>query len=218
MKTRDYKLDSVKMILIILVIFAHIPLLGGLLNIGLPTDYSSVYMHTVMGIYAFHMPLFVLLSGYFTKRKSISKQFQSSKNLLRLFLIFQSVDLGIQVLSYQDIPSLYRCINPGFALWYLLCLFYWRILVCIIPQNIVPKIVIIISVAISLLVGFTPIRGEFGLHRFFSFMPYFMIGYYYGDKLQYMIKKILKIPSPPKAGGEIYYHFALWAFNCIFLI
>lgn len=34
MKTRDYKLDSVKMILIILVIFAHIPLLGGLLNIG----------------------------------------------------------------------------------------------------------------------------------------------------------------------------------------
>lgn len=57
------------MFLMILVIFGHIPLLDGFLNIGLPSSYDFVTLQTMKGIYAFHMPLFVIISGYFTRRK-----------------------------------------------------------------------------------------------------------------------------------------------------
>jgi len=219
MRTRDFKLDAVKMTLIILVIFAHIPLLNGFLNIGLPKDFSPALNHTMRGIYAFHMPLFVILSGYFTSRKSLGLQIQSSRRLLRLFLIFQFIDLGILALSNQRWPSLQRCINPCFALWYLLCLFYWRILISIIPENIKPKIIIVISVAISLLVGFYPIKGELGLHRFFSFMPYFMIGHFYGNGVQNMINKYIAFTPPPRAiEFKIRYYCAPCNYGSISLI
>lgn len=82
--------------------------------------------------------------------------------------------------------SLGRWLYPCFALWYLLCLFYWRILLSVIPQKWNPKWIVVISIFISISVGFTNISGILGLHRFFSFMPYFMIGHYYGvNILQY---------------------------------
>ena len=57
--TRDYRLDSIKGLLIILVILGH-------LIIAL--DNYNVINHSVMGlIYIFHMPLFILISGYLTK-------------------------------------------------------------------------------------------------------------------------------------------------------
>lgn len=56
---RDYSLDALKMILIILVIYAHIPLLNGLIPIGANVECDALTWHSVKGIYAFHMPLFV---------------------------------------------------------------------------------------------------------------------------------------------------------------
>lgn len=43
------------------------------------------------------------------------------------------------------------------------------------------------------MIGFTPITGVMGFHRFFSFMPYFMIGYYYGGTvLGYVDKCVMQ--------------------------
>ena len=56
---RDTRLDSIKGLLIILVILGH-------LIIAL--DNYNFINHSVMGlIYIFHMPLFILISGYLTK-------------------------------------------------------------------------------------------------------------------------------------------------------
>lgn len=40
MKIRNYKLDALKMCLIISVIFGHIPLLAGFIDLHLPSNYD----------------------------------------------------------------------------------------------------------------------------------------------------------------------------------
>ena len=93
---RDYSLDALKMILIILVIYAHIPLLNGLIPIGANVECDALTWHSVKGIYAFHMPLFVFLSGYLTKRKLLAVQFGKSQKLIKLFVVFHIVDLVLR--------------------------------------------------------------------------------------------------------------------------
>lgn len=198
MKQRDSRLDALKMFLMICVIWGHVPLLDGFVDIGLPNNYDVLTWASVRGIYAFHMPLFVLLSGFFSRRKTVREQFRGSLKLLGLFAVFQTIDLLVQSFAYCTLPSLGRIVHPCFALWYLLCLFYWRMLISVIPGNWNPRWMVAASIAMSLAIGFTPIRGEMGLHRFFSFMPYFMIGHYYGRKvLQYIDNKIVAHFTPP---------------------
>lgn len=196
---RDYRLDAVKMFLITCVIFGHVPLLDGLLDVGLPKRYDTLTVFSMRGIYAFHMPLFVLISGYFTRKKPVHKQLSDSMKLLKLFVIFQLIDLALLHFVANEPITFRKIISPRFALWYLLCLFYWRMLLSVIPQGWNPKWIVGISLIISLAVGFTPIGFEMGLHRFFSFMPYFMIGHYYGADILQNIKNKVKItPPPPK--------------------
>lgn len=194
---RDYCIDALKMLLIALVIYGHIPLLDGLINEGVSIECDSITWSAVKGVYAFHMPLFVLISGYFTKRRIFREQVTKSLSLIRLFLIFHSLDLFLNWCYSGVIPGWHELIYPGFALWYLLCLFYWRILVCLIPKNWDDRKVIVMSVVISLLIGFVPIYGEFGLHRFFSFMPFFLIGHYYGGCCLRQSQIIARKITPP---------------------
>lgn len=194
---RDYCIDALKMLLIVLVIYGHIPLLDGLINGGTSIECDPITWTAVKGVYAFHMPLFVLISGYFTKRRIFREQVTKSLSLLRLFLIFHSLDLFLNWFNSGVIPGWHELIYPGFALWYLLCLFYWRILVCLIPKNWDERKVIIMSVVISLLIGFVPIYGELGLHRFFSFMPFFLIGHYYGSCFLRQSQIIARKITPP---------------------
>lgn len=46
-KTRNYKLDALKMCLIVLVIFGHIPLLDGFIDLYLPGNYDYMTMHAI---------------------------------------------------------------------------------------------------------------------------------------------------------------------------
>lgn len=197
MVSRDRKLDAMKMFLIVLMVFGHIPLLEGLVPIGQPQGYDVLTLHAVHGIYAFHMPLFVFLSGLFSRKKSFSEQWNSSKKLLRLFVVFQIVDLAFSHIFVPHTYSLREIVSPCFAMWYLLCLFYWRMMLSAIPSSCKPKWVMCISVAACLAIGFVPVGNEFGLHRFFSFMPYFLLGHYYGYKmLQFIDNKVVSLPPP----------------------
>ncbi len=193
---RDYSLDALKMILIILVIYAHIPLLNGLIPIGANVECDALTWHSVKGIYAFHMPLFVFLSGYLTKRKLLAVQFGKSQKLIKLFVVFHIVDLVLKWIVAGVRHSLHGIVCPSFALWYLLCLFYWRILISALPENINKKYAVSYSVLLSLLVGFIPIQGEFGFQRFFSFMPYIFLGHYYGRSVLKTVDNKVVLPPP----------------------
>lgn len=199
METRNVNMDALKMVLMITVIFGHIPLIGGLVNIGAPQNFDFPTMHAVKAIYAFHMPLFVFLSGYFTRPKNPLKQWQDSVYLLKLFAVFQLIDIGLRYIFTPDTISWRTCFSPAFALWYLICLFYWRILISYIPRDCNSILVVGITFLLSLGSGFIPLNNELGFQRFFSFMPFFTCGYYWGGEILRRCKEII---GNMHTGGE----------------
>ena len=62
---RNYTFDNIKIILIFLVVFGH------LINV-VYTEKPFIIQIIWIIIYTFHMPLFVLISGYFSKGYSVS--------------------------------------------------------------------------------------------------------------------------------------------------
>ncbi len=83
-KSRDSYFDNAKFILIFLVVFGHI--LRSFIN-G-----NEFMLHLYKFIYTFHMPAFILVSGYFAKnfkRKGYVKKL--AVKLIIPYLIFQGI-------------------------------------------------------------------------------------------------------------------------------
>ena len=191
---RNHSVDALKFALITLVVMGHVPLIDGLIGTGWNYKCDKLAYHTMTAIYAFHMPLFVFLSGMFTKTYGLEKQLSKSKKLILLFLLFQSIDIAMALFIEQKGLTLRRVITPCFALWYLVDLFYWRIMTTILNKR-YKNLIILVSIALSLLAGYIPIGSEFGIQRFFSFMPYFVVGHYYGQEILARINR--KQVTPP---------------------
>lgn len=158
---RDDFIDTIKGLLMILVVLGHV--IGSFQDCQL-----NVYLRNF--IYLFHMPLFVFLSGYFNK---IEKTKTSIISLLETYFIFQTIYIGFDFNIFSYI------LYPNWILWYIFSLILWKIatyaLKDILDQHI--KIIMIISIILSLLVGFTKLGYIFSLSRFFVFYPFFLWGY-----------------------------------------
>lgn len=191
---RNNTLDALKFVLITLVIIGHIPLINGLIGSGWNYKCDKFVYHTMTAIYAFHMPLFVFLSGLFTKQYNLKKQFSRSNRLIVLFILFQSIDLLMALFIEQKDLSIRRIFTPCFALWYLIDLFYWRMMTSMFNQR-YKQTILFVSIALSLIAGYIPIESEFGFQRFFSFMPYFVVGHYFGHEILALIRRV-KITPP----------------------
>lgn len=77
--------------------------------------------------------------------------------------------------------------QPGFAMWYLLALFIYRVLL---PYLLRIKYVITLSFLLSWLVGFIPFIGnDYSLSRIFCFLPYFLLGYFVAHENRFSIIK-----------------------------
>ena len=164
-KQRSLYWDTLKGLLIILVVLGHC---GTALSNGL-----------ISAIYAFHMPLFILVSGYFSKKKRpINFMAGGYKRLIIIYFVFNTayiiLDIATTGLSFN------RLLTPSFSLWYILCLIYWRLVLQALPQKWLdnPTLVIAASFLLSLLVGFIPIGGEMSFQRAIAFWPFFIVGYY----------------------------------------
>lgn len=158
--------DNIKFLLIVLVIYCH------LRNIGCAIP-GPIYKM----VYSFHMPFFVLLSGYFTsKGKEPRKFWNSNLNLFLLFLIFSAVSALVNVFVYDKAPFT-NFYTPSFALWYLLCMIYWRVAVYCIPEKVLKSPWFVAS---SFALTFIPVLlnvNYFSFARCISFFPFFLIGW-----------------------------------------
>ena len=170
MEKRLYLFDTTKFLLIFLVIFGH--MMEGCRSLSCNSElYSCIYL--------FHMPLFIFISGFFSKRDEDKMQFW--KNELRLtetLLIFHVASILFKVLVYGKGIALNDIVIPGFGSWYLLSLIYWRAILQLTPHSIVnSKWIVPICIAISLIGGFVPMGGAFSIQRTFTFLPFFILGY-----------------------------------------
>lgn len=129
-------------------------------------------------IYMFHMPLFVFLSGYFSRKKAHRQFFSGCWRLFEPLLVFQAVSLGMRYIGGQAL-SLRDVLTPWWVLWYLLSLLYWRSLLQIIPDRILNNtgLIIFTSLSIGLLAGFLPLNRFLSLQRTAAFLPFFFMGY-----------------------------------------
>lgn len=181
---REYQYDNMKFILILLVVFGHL----------LEYIRGDISENIYRIIYTFHMPVFVFISGYFAKFKKKKIIFQ----LLIPYFILQTIYIifDCKIISSSDIVIQY--VTPYWLLWLILSLLYYYLLIPLIDtQNNFNKLFFIFSsVFLSLFISFTKNVGYYAsLHRFFTFLPYFIIGYYFKtSKLKEIIdKKIFEL-------------------------
>lgn len=164
-KTRDPFWDTLKAMLIVLVVLGHT-------GTAMGDRWLSV-------IYAFHMPLFIFISGYFSKKQSFSIIGGGNKRLVVLFLIFNTAYLALDVALSGGI-GLHRLLSPAFALWYILSLIYWRIILLLVPQSVLDRKMLVMAFAlmVSIGAGFISVGSELSFQRACTFFPFFVLGYY----------------------------------------
>lgn len=180
-KKRIYTFDNCKFFLILFVVVGHI------LE---ATDFqSSRFSKTIVTmIYSFHMPLFVFISGYFSKTKYSKKMLMDIViNLLLPYVIFQTIFLIFAELWYGETTIYLSYTTPFSPLWFIFCLVVWKLLLPIMHKS---KLSLPVLFALGILVGYIPRVGDFlkagnsnvyigaaySLSRFFVFFPFFLIG------------------------------------------
>lgn len=173
MKQRDPFFDNAKFLLIFLVVLGH------MLSIGNSND--KLNLATTKWIFSFHMPLFVFISGYFTKITDKKKYFTGILIFTETFVVFTLIHILIEYLQGKPINDFQLLIYPKWTLWYLLCIIWWRLMIYYTPPSIRDnyKLLVIISIILCLTMGWIPI-GPFSFQRTFSFLPFFTIGYVAG--------------------------------------
>ena len=155
---------------------------------------SSVINGVLYWIYTFHMPLFVFLSGFFSKKMEKNKFKLFLIRTLETFIVFQVLCLIMKCLTGEAI-TWNRIISPYSIYWYLFSLTLWRCILQITPKRLLVhgKIVISVALIIGLVAGFIPISNEFSIQRTLSFLPFFVLGYY--SRQHEWIDKIKCAPS-----------------------
>ena len=188
---RDLKLDTLKGILIILVVFGHIiERTNGDGGIG-----NKIYEY----IYIFHMPLFIFISGFLTKPKDSFKSYGKSIAFILLpCCIFHCIHVVGLLLSGYSFDRQF-CLIPSWTLWFLVSLAYWRTFIQFFPNllNKYPLISFCTSIIISLICGLLPGGSIFAIQRTMHFLPFFLLGYYIGNGIYTSIS----IPKPLALGS-----------------
>ena len=130
-------------------------------------------------IYSFHMPAFILVSGFFAKgfyQKGYILKI--TKKLIVPYLIFQLIySIYYYYLNGQSEIE-WDLLNPHWSLWFLISLFCWNLMLLLVSKyNAFTSITI--SLVIGLLVGYVDsVTNYLSLSRTFVFFPFFLLGYY----------------------------------------
>ena len=172
---RDNRIDSLKGLLIILVVLGHVIIC---------LDNINRINHAVMGvIYIFHMPLFTLLSGFFTKHPDQQTPIDMWRGVLKIFItlmVFHLLSaLWVLSLGLDFVEAL--LLFPYGVLWYLFSLICWRIVLYYTPKALLDKPALCLGIAltVSIASGLTHLGNFLAIQRTLNFYLFFLLGYYY---------------------------------------
>lgn len=167
---RDGSLDTLKFILIFFVALCHS------LEPFRYSHYSVAAFYSV--VYSFHMPMFVMLSGYFSKHLTFDKLKHGVPKLLETYIVMCLVSM-IFVYNKNELKA------PMLSEWYVLSLVFWRICVTVVNYLRLKKTLVI---SLSFLGAFSAfiLLGDHSYilssMRTMSFLPYFFIGFFMTPK------------------------------------
>ena len=136
-------------------------------------------------IYSFHMPCFILLSGYLSKGVTTQRT-KEIDTLLYPFVVFQVLNFVFTFFTGYGYGRI-NLFSPAYLNWYIIALFFWRLFLPYFQK--MKKVVVIITLAVLwLLSGYGVPNSFLSFYRIFYFLPFFMLGYYINDIEQVMIK------------------------------
>ncbi|MEU7648339.1 acyltransferase family protein [Streptomyces huasconensis] len=167
-KQRDAFFDNAKYLAIVLVAMAHAwePL----------TDHSRAAEALYMTVYTFHMPAFIVISGYF------SRSFDMRPDRLRRLVTGVAVPYVIFEVAYtlfkrwadDDPAQPISLLDPWYLTWFLVALFVWRLTV---PLWKIVRWPLPLALAIAMLAVISPdIGDDLDLQRVLQFLPFFVLG------------------------------------------
>ncbi len=159
--------DNARFACIVLVVVGH--------GIQRQTADSNNALILYLFFYAFHMPAFAMISGYFSKATP-----PNSRQMLKLvtdivlpYLIFESIWTLVQFLV--EGKQEFNPTQPSWTLWFLLALGIFRV---ILPYLVLLRFPLIISIVVSVAVGyFDNVDSTFSLSRAIGILPFFLLGW-----------------------------------------
>ncbi|MFE2379043.1 acyltransferase family protein [Streptomyces sp. NPDC059398] len=167
-KQRNALFDNAKFLAIVLVAMAHAwePIMDG----------SRTTRALYMFVYTFHMPAFIIISGYF------SRSFDMRPDRLRRlvtgvvvpYVIFETTYSLYEKWGNNDPGHEISLLDPYFLTWFLIALFIWRLTT---PIWLNLRYPLTLSLVIALLASVTPnIGDDLDLQRVLQFLPFFVLG------------------------------------------
>ncbi|MFE7860463.1 acyltransferase family protein [Streptomyces sp. NPDC057403] len=167
-KQRDAYFDNAKYLAIVLVAIGHAwePL----------RDDSRVVSALYNFVYAFHMPAFIVISGYF------SRSFDASPGRIRRLVTGVAVPYVVFETAYtlftrwtdQEPDRPVTLLDPLYLTWFLAALFVWRLTTPLWQRVRWP---LPIALTVAALATLSPgIGNDLDLQRVLQFLPYFVLG------------------------------------------
>lgn len=164
-KERVAYLDNARYWVMLLVVIGH-----SLTEFVVMDSAKGVYTW----IYSFHMPFFILISGY-TARHYIGDYRQVKRIVSTLIVPYLLVETSLQLITkhYDGSPKHLEILSPQWLGWFLAALFVWRITT---PLWRALKYPITTSIVISLLVGLIEVPNVLALPKILGLLPFYVVG------------------------------------------
>lgn len=165
---RDAFFDNAKYLAIVLVACGHAwePLRDG------SRTAAALYLF----VYAFHMPAFIIISGYFS-RSFTAKPGQLKRlvsGIVVPYLVFETVYSVFKRYANDDPTHPISLLDPWYLTWFLIALVVWRLTT---PLWKMVRWPVSLALGVAALASMSPDIGEdLDLQRVLQFLPFFVFG------------------------------------------
>lgn len=167
MSSRIQKWDILKFLLMFCVVLGHFADYHAEQN----DDMKSLFLF----IYSFHMPLFIFVSGLFSKRMINEKRWDRILGYLVLYFFTKVMVFAYEAIFKQNFE--FRLFGETGLAWFMFALFAFG-LITVGASRFKPACVFVFSLALSLLSGYDKtIDSELVLSRIIVFYPFYYAGY-----------------------------------------
>lgn len=184
-KERIAYLDNARYWVMLLVVVGH-----SLTELVIMDSARGVYTW----IYMFHMPFFVLISGY-TARGYTGSYSQVRRIVSTLIVPYLLVETTLQLITryYDGEPAQLMILSPQWLGWFLAALLVWRLTT---PIWRTLKYPISVSVIISLTAGLIEIPNVLALPKILGLLPFYVLGLHFSkDILAQLTRTRVRIAS-----------------------
>lgn len=201
-KQRDAFFDNVKYLAIVLVAAGHSwePLLDG----------SRAAKALYITVYAFHMPAFIMISGYFSR--SFDMRPDRLKRLVTSvavpYLLFEAAYGFFKRWADDDPGHPITLLDPWYLSWFLMTLFVWRLTT---PLWKLVRWPVPLALTLAMIASASPgLGGDLDPQRVLQFLPFFVLGLVMKpEHFQMMRRREVRILSVPVVIAAVV--FAYWA-------